>query len=1079
MAINWTDEQVKAFTRFGHNILVSAGAGSGKTAVLSERVYRHVGERKIDIDRLLILTFTNKAAAEMKKRIRDAITADIEKLFDSEEEKARQINKIDSAYIMTFDAYAQSLVKKYHYLFNIDRSVTVIDSNILNIKTREILNEIFLEKYRAKDPSFIRLISDFCIKKDDAIRDAVLDIHNGLDRIYDRKGYVDSYAESFYSDNALDETLQKYVEVLQSLISKIHTGMIALSDEDIDTEEMFNNDVPLYESRTYSEIKESAFAVEPSGKSLPKGSSDKAKDLNSDIKDLIKKLKDMTNLSEEELKQELLNTKESSLCLLNLAQELKNRIDDFKKSNNMFSFSDIFRMSIDLVSGNEEIRKEISDGFEEILIDEYQDTNDLQEEFINRIAHDNVYMVGDIKQSIYRFRNANPSLFMRKYETYTKDDNSNELIELSRNYRSRKEVLEDINAVFDRLMDSRIGGADYRRSHHMISGRENEKNRNDDQHMEIYRYVYDKKEAPFNEYSKHEAEVFVVAKDILNKIEQKFFVRDNIKNPDGSKETVFRPAEYRDFCIIVDRKTNFDLYKQILSFFNIPVAIERDENMSGSDLSIAIKAVFVLLSCIKENRIDEDFRHSFASLARSFLVEMKDSELYDVVKNDGYESTELYQKLSLMQADIESKTIADILDGIIDAFDVYNKVNKIGEVKENLVKIDYLYQLAHNLNAAGYDYKDFSEYLTNVFDPKEDSDVTFNIDNDEENAVKIINIHKSKGLEYKICYFIGLDVKFNKEEVKDRISFRKDLGIVLPSMVEGRGLKDTIKKEIFRYEFNREDISEKLRLLYVALTRTEEKMIMVCPLEDKTEGNVSSKEIVPDLTRLGFKSFKDMLDSVFQDISEYVRDLDWSEYNFTKDYQTKKVDLFANIDKNESETISLIEFEKVEPEKIDRSSFSKDSGLISSDTLKKMELGTKLHYYLETLDFNDPDYSLIEPQYREYIESFMDSDLMKDVKNGKAYKEYEFIYEENNEKKHGFIDLLMEYDDHFDIIDYKTKNIDDEHYDEQLNGYRRYIESISDKKTNCYLYSLLDKSYRMIYSKTQKQQNVFRKETVR
>ena len=121
-----------------------------------------------------------------------------------------------------------------------------------------------------------------------------------------------------------------------------------------------------------------------------------------------------------------------------------------------------------------------------------------------------------------------------------------------------------------------------------------------------------------------------------------------------------------------------------------------------------------------------------------------------------------------------------------------------------------------------------------------------------------------------------------------------------------------------------------------------------------------------------------------------------------------------------------------------------------------------LHYYLETLDFNDPDYSVIEEKYQKYIRSFLDSDLMKDVRNGKAYKEYEFIYEEAGEKKHGFIDLLMEYDDHFDIIDYKTRNIDDEHYDEQLNGYRKYIESVSNKKVDCYLYSILDSNYRKV-----------------
>ena len=210
MAERWTDQQKKAFTRFGHSIIVSAGAGSGKTAVLSERVYRLVGEHKIDIDRLLVLTFTNKAAAEMKKRIRDKITLDEGKLFGSEEEKIRQINKIDSSYIMTFDAYAQSLIKKYHYLFDADRNIGIIDNNVLKTETENTLNELMLEKYREGDNLFIKLIEDFCVKNDSSIREAILAINNELDRIYDRKGYVETYAERFFCKEELDKTLIKF-----------------------------------------------------------------------------------------------------------------------------------------------------------------------------------------------------------------------------------------------------------------------------------------------------------------------------------------------------------------------------------------------------------------------------------------------------------------------------------------------------------------------------------------------------------------------------------------------------------------------------------------------------------------------------------------------------------------------------------------------------------------------------------------------------------------------------------------------------------------------------------------------------
>ena len=247
---------------------------------------------------------------------------------------------------------------------------------------------------------------------------------------------------------------------------------------------------------------------------------------------------------------------------------------------------------------------------------------------------------------------------------------------------------------------------------------------------------------------------------------------------------------------------------------------------------------------------------------------------------------------------------------------------------------------------------------------------------------------------------------------------------------------------------------------FVALTRTEEKMILICPLEDKSEDG----EIIDDDVRISYRNFGDMLNSIYSDLSSagFIRDLDLSTYSFSRDYRLlKKRDLEIEMDPDAKPVINR-EYERIEPLEVKQSHFSKNAGLIDKKTIEKMQAGTTLHYYLETLDFKDPDLSVIERRYVPLIEKFLDSEIMKDAGQGKAYKEYEFIYEEDGEMKHGFIDLLMEYEDHFDIIDYKTKSIDDEHYDEQLNGYRRYIEKISDKKVYCYLYSILDAEYREV-----------------
>ena len=1041
MAEKWTANQLKAITSFGHNILVSAGAGSGKTAVLSERVYRHVGERNIDINNLLVLTFTNKAAAEMKGRIREKIINDELKLFKDDAYKNKQINKIDSAFIMTFDAYALYLVKKYHYLLNIDKNINIIDNNILTINNKKYLEEILLEEYQKQDETFVELINKYCIKNDDLIMDAILQIDDGLQMMYEKDKYISSYEERFYSEDSLNNLLDEYTKLLINKILQIRQLENKLAFDVEDTKEYYINLDNLYTCKTYDQILKCVNEVIITDKKLPRGSGELVSETKKNINELIKELKEEV-VDRKFIFDEILDSKKYCLYLLKLAEKLNDRNSEYKKRNNLYSFIDVFKMAIELVDKHEDIRQEISSGFKEILIDEYQDTNDLQDEFIKKVQRDNVYMVGDIKQSIYRFRNANPDLFKEKYDLYSTSD-SGELIELEHNFRSKKQVLDGVNLVFDRVMDREIGGADYKEAHHMISGRSDKDIDDQNNDLEILNYGYDPKMEEFSLISKQEFEAFVLAKDINDKV-GKFEVNDN---------GVIRKAMYKDFCIIVDRTKNFDLYKQILMYFNIPSIIEADNRISDSDLISVIRALFKLLNCVNKNDYSYDFKYAFVSLARSFLFEMGDSKIYEMVKNEKYDDSEILSIIRKISIDIESKTISEILDEMILETDLYTKLYKIKDVSNNLVKIDYLYQLAHTFNSMNYDYEGFDEYLRRVFE--EELDIRYATDKSQEDAVKIINIHKAKGLEYKICYYVGMDVKFNRSDLNKRIIFFKQLGIILPTYIENKGLKDTIKKQLYTHYFDKEDISEKIRLLYVALTRAQDKMIIVASLEN----NTCDGEIVADYERLEYNNFKKIFDSIYDDISNNVVELSFDDYILNNDYLTSKKKKPSI--KKTNETINIKPHIIINPEPIKEDSYSKQAGLIDEDMIRAMDFGSKLHYYFELLDFNNPDYSYIEDEYKNMIEAFMKSDLMKNSKDGKAYKEYEFMYGDV-EKKHGFIDLLMEYDDRFEIIDYKTKNIDDIHYDEQLNGYRNYLETITDKRIDCYLYSIVDGIYRKV-----------------
>ena len=1063
-----TPEQLLAVNECGKNIIVSAGAGSGKTRVLTERVFDRIVNPKFkwNIDEMLVLTFTNAAAANMKSRIRNKLLLANEAILDPQE-KRKQLNKIDSSYIMTYDAYAQFLVNKHHLLLGIDKNVEVVDANIIKIKTQELLDEIMLEKYRNNDQRFINLINDYCVKDDNELRKKIIDINNKLNSIFDRNGYVDNFENQFFSDEALDETFKQYVEVLKDRIKGIDSLLDSLSEYVENPKNLFPGIENLLYASNYEEIQRSV-CIKPNN--LPKGSGDEASAIKKKIKELIDELQNSTSTNEETLKKELLSTKDNVLEYLRLAQELNQRIFKYKKENNTFEFFDIFAMATELFDKYPEIREETKNQFKEILIDEYQDTNDLQDEFISRIANNNVYMVGDIKQSIYRFRNANPKLFQNKYENYRNNIDGIK-IDLKANFRSRKEVLESINTIFNRLMDAKIGGANYALGHAMQAQNENYeisgngKIENQSHDLEILNYKYDKEakqKFPFKNLSQIEVESFVIAKDILDKINNHYQVTYfNIEKDQNGNDTEVmrtRDVQYGDFTILVDRKTEFEEIKQVLTSKGIPADILVEENLNESDLITAIRAVFKMLCCLDTQEKDYDFKFAYMSLARSFLVEMKDSDLYDVVTNNAYEETNLFKKINRIHSYIDLKTISEIIDEFIHEFDVYSKLSKIGDINENFIKIDYLYQLANSLNEAGYTYQTFNNYLVNVFDNSNDL-IKYKIQKENNNTVKILNIHKSKGLEYTICYYPLLTKEFNNQDVKSSVVFNKDSGLIVQTMIDKKGLKQTIKKDIFVHNYNIDDIGEKLRLFYVALTRAKEKMILIAPLENKTvKGNV-----IPDNIRLTISCFADMLNLVYDDISKYIKDIKFEDYRDVIDinYKQYKKNIFNEIS-DTTEQITIKDTPIVEPIEIVSSIYSKDTGLIDNSVLKKMNLGSNLHYYLETLDFVNPNYELIPNEYKTYIERFLLSDLMINCKSAKSYREYEFIYEENNERKHGIIDLLMEYEDHFDIIDYKTKNIDDEHYDEQLNGYRKYIELISDKKVNCYLYSLLDSTYRVV-----------------
>ncbi len=1035
--MGWTKEQTSAIYESGKNIIVSAGAGSGKTAVLSERVLEKV-KKGVMIDHLLILTFTKAAAEEMKERIRKKIKEN--NLFE-------QLNKVDSSFITTFDSFSLSLVKKYHYLLNVKKNLNIIDGNVLNIKTKEILDNIMEEEYSNSDDDLIKLINDFCVKDDTELKKLILSLNNKLNMKYYKEEYLNHYLDNYYSDEFINKSIVSYENLIKNDIQKLDkllTKLSLIADSDY-TSQVISLCKPLLDSTDYQSIKdESLKIVLPR---LYKGSGDDVKKIKEEIKTLLDEIIDKTKLSKEELKQSIILTKPYVRKIINIIQRLDMAINNYKEEQDLYDFIDVSKMAIKLVRENENIREEIKNFFCEIMVDEYQDTSDLQEEFINLISNNNLYMVGDIKQSIYRFRNANPHIFHHKYMEYEKEQGGIK-IDLLKNFRSREEVLNNINLIFDLIMDDHYGGADYVSSHRMCFGNTSyieEGMTKQNNNFEIYEYDYDKK----GEFTKDEIEAFTIVNDVIKKINNNYQIFDKDKK-------ILRKATYSDFCILTDRSSSFELYKKIFLYFQVPLNIYKDEYLTNSNIFYVIKSIYKLLSILTSTNNKQEITYTFLSIGRSFLFNLPDEYLFDVIKNNRYDDTEIFKIINEILTNIENKSIQDLLDEIIEKFDFYKKLLTINSITDNIIKIDYLYTLADTLNKMGYTYHDFIMFIDNLFDS--DENIRFQLNQEDNDSVKMMTIHKSKGLEYPICYFPGLYKEFNTREVKDRINYSNELGIIMPYFDDG--LINNYLFSLYKKNYYDEEISEKIRLFYVALTRTKEKMIFVVPKSEKEEDYENN--LVSDMERSKYKSFLDILLSIKSKIIDYSISINQQDLKLSKDYNLiNNKNIFDNLKKinKEININNNIQIEKVIKKK---SHYSKGIHLINKEEKEKMEFGSKMHYYLETLDLKNPNLLDIEEKYKEKINKFLNSSLLKNIQDANIYQEYEFIDNTSNEVKHGIIDLLIEYPDHFDIIDYKLKNIDDEAYNMQLKGYQEYLNKITDKEIHIYLYSLMDGIYKEI-----------------
>ena len=1035
----WTKEQEEAIVKSGSNIIVSAGAGSGKTAVLSERVINKI-QNGIHVNELLILTFTRAVADEMKDRIRKKIG----KIPEFKDE----LTLLSSAYITTFDSFALSVVKKYHYLLNISSNIAITDESIVKLEQKKILDNIFEELYKEKNENFINLIKKYCVKNDKSLKTNILSLCNKISDYIDRDEFIDNVINNFYEEENVNNLLTKYKEFINDKKKAIMLELdnmnmyfdydycMSLQNSCLGILKANIDELHLYESIKLP--------------SAPRGSEEEAKEVKANLKKLVDDLISYGNYGTlEDIKNDILSSKETVITILEIVKSYLNEVEKYKKENNIYTFSDISRLSIKILKENESVRNELKYSFKEIMIDEYQDTNDVQDIFISMIANNNVYMVGDIKQSIYRFRGSNPNIFKEKYSNYSKNIGGYK-IDLIKNFRSRYEVLDNINKVFDLIMDSSLGSAEYRETHEMVYGNtayDSEKINDFNYDFEVLEYMNNKKETGFDN---SEVEIFMIAKDIKDKMKNKLKVFD--------KETSkLRDATYNDFVIILDRSRYFDTYKKIFEYLDIPLTILKDGKLNASTDIYLIKNIVDLIIHINDNNLNEDFKYDFVSIARSFLYEYTDENIFDIINSKNYKETTIYKDFSSIE-NINIKTSNEIFNDILDITDFYNKLYKIGDYENTNVRLETISKLSSSLSNLGLSIIDFRDYLNDIIENNED--IKYTTFSSNSDSVKILTIHKSKGLEYPVCYFADLDHEFNTSELKDKFICDKNYGLIVPSNMED--ITTSVIKELYKKDFIKEEISEKIRLFYVALTRAREKMIIVLPEKETKKLEKNENGVIEEIRRLSFSKLSDFMYGVKDYLDKYFKTIDITKLGLTKDYQYNKT---INIKDNTNikDDINVEEI-NIKNDIAEEKHFSKETNVLSTkEEIKMMKYGTRIHEYLELIDYKNPNLSLIKDTFiKDKIEKFLNNDLLKNIKDSNIYHEYEFYYEKDNINYHGIIDLMLEYDEHIDIIDFKLKSITDDNYKSQLYGYKNYIENITNKKVNTYLYSILNEKIESI-----------------
>ena len=913
--MGFTKEQTQAIENDGANILVSAAAGSGKTTVLVARIINKIIMKKIDIDKLLIVTFTNAAASEMKERLLKALYDEIDK-NPNDVHLQKQVNLINQAHISTISSFCLDVIRNNFFEIGMSANFRVGDPAEIEILKQEAIEEVFENNYELQNEDFLDLLNKYTIYKDDEpLKNIILKLfdftrsipypHKWINQaVEDYNVEVEDFAQTKWGKIIIDRAKQL---IDDSIISLERAKKMLYGNSNLmKPYELINEDINDLKSIDFSTwdkaflgINSKVFNPWSAKRKLEQDEielKEKAKGIRDEVKKVfekqIKKSLFIYNSNESisDIKKMYFTLKKIERLLLEFEEGFSSK----KKERNVVDFSDIEHTALNLLIDKQGKKTEIAkqNDFNEILIDEYQDSNLIQESILSAISSgNNLFMVGDVKQSIYRFRQARPDLFIEKYEKYDLIKNDNEIkddtkIQLYKNFRSREEVLNFSNVIFQNIMSKQLGEIEYNEDEYLNYVEKEEKAKID---CKSEMYIIETKESDEKDEEREE-EIGVVDNATLE-------ARLACKK---IKELHNEGIDYKDIAILLRSPgTVGAVYEKELLEAGIPVFSDAtSEYLESIEIDTIISLLKIIDNPLQDIPLVSVLRSPIGGFNDNELIEIrlnkKEGNYYNALVETSNDNNELGNKVKdflnkidefrMLQNEIP---LDELIWKIYSETGYYHFVRLMPNGKLRQANLRKLFEKAKEYEKISFKgLFNFIGFIEKVASKSSSNLIAAKIIGEKDDVVRIMSIHKSKGLEFPVVILCGVEKRFNEQDMKTKIIYDQDIGIGINYIDDGIEYP-TLTKDAINIKAKKELVSEEMRILYVALTRAKDKLIII-GADQNVQKKLNEKE--SEVEKYHGKGSINKLNNNL--VEKYNRFIDWIELVYKTD---KKLNLNLEI----------------------------------------------------------------------------------------------------------------------------------------------------------------------------------------